>query len=339
MNAEASPNADFDGFLSKNGLLAPGETAHYAPLTGGVSSDIWRVDLPGRQICIKRALEKLKVADDWHAPISRNATEVGWLNVANEIVPGSAPEVLAHDADAGMFAMAYIDPVEAPVWKSALSEGKADTEFAAQVGKSLAAIHAASMTRPELAQAFATDQPFHAIRLEPYLETTARRHPDLAASLNALVAITASTKMALVHGDVSPKNILMAPTGPVFLDAECAWWGDPAFDLAFCLNHMLLKCLWVPAATADFLACYQAMGLGYFEGLPAAVAGGIEVRTAHLLPGLFLARIDGKSPVEYVTSEADKERVRRVARQLLTNPVSSLATIGNIWAEEMGATS
>jgi Ser/Thr protein kinase RdoA (MazF antagonist) len=95
---------------------------------------------------------------------------------------------------------------------------------------------------------FATDAIFHAIRLEPYLLATARAHPDRAAALEKLAKTTARTKLTLVHGDVSPKNILIGPQGPVFIDAECAWFGDPAFDLAFCLNHLLLKCLWVPSA-------------------------------------------------------------------------------------------
>ena len=84
----------------------------------------------------------------------------------------------------------------------------------------------------------------------PYLLATARAHPDRAAALESLAETTARTKFTVVHGDVSPKNILIGPRGPVFIDAECAWFGDPAFDLAFCLNHLLLKCLWVPAAAA-----------------------------------------------------------------------------------------
>src|SRR3546814_8703169 len=104
-----------------------------------------------------------------------------------------------------------------------------------------------------------TDSIFHAIRLEPYLLATARAHPDRAAALESVAAETAATKRALVHGDVSPKNILVGPAGPVLLDAECAWYGDPAFDLAFCLNHLLLKCLWIPAAAPRFLVAFDAL--------------------------------------------------------------------------------
>ncbi len=338
MNSElnTAPEAIFDEFLVHGDLMDTGEAPLYTALTGGVSSDIWRVDLPGRQFCIKRALEKLRVAEDWFAPISRNANEVGWLETANQILPGCAPKVLAHDADTGMFAMEFLSPDEAPLWKDQLRHGNADTAFAAATGRALASIHARTAAMPELAERFATDETFHAIRLEPYLETTARRHPDLAPQLMGLVEITAETRIALVHGDVSPKNILVGASGPVFLDAECAWWGDPAFDLAFCLNHLMLKCLWVPETAPAFLNCFQAMAGAYLETLPVPLAGSVEVRTAHLLPGLFLARIDGKSPVEYITAEADKDRVRRTARALLSAPVPRLSMVMDHWSREIG---
>ena len=134
--------------------------------------------------------------------------------------------------------------------------------------------------------------------------------------------------MCLVHGDVSPKNILVGPGGPVFLDAECAWYGDPAFDLAFCLNHLLLKCLWVPEAKAAFLACYDALATAYLE---AVTFPGVEERTASLLPALLLARVDGKSPVEYL-QEPGKEYVRSMARELL-RAASSLKQIREAWQE------
>jgi hypothetical protein len=118
----------------------------------------------------------------------------------------------------------------------------------------------------------------------------------------------------------------------VFLDAECAWYGDPAFDLAFCLNHLLLKCLWVPEAKAGFLGCFDALCDAYLEGIPFE---GVEERTASLLPALLLARVDGKSPVEYVTDEAQKDIVRRVARTLLEAPVPSVSQVAERWQESL----
>jgi aminoglycoside phosphotransferase (APT) family kinase protein len=142
--------------------------------------------------------------------------------------------------------------------------------------------------------------------------------------------------VALVHGDVSPKNILIGASGPVFLDAECAWWGDPAFDIAFCLNHLLLKCLWTPAATPAFLASFDALADAYLSAVDWEPPGALEQRAAALLPGLFLARVDGKSPVEYITEERQREQVRLAARELLAHPVDSLRSVRARWAKELG---
>lgn len=316
-------------------LLDPGVAVTAARLTGGVSSDIWRVDLPAGPVCVKRALAKLRVAADWRAPVERNRYEAAWMEQANAAVPGAAPRLLGQDARAGALAMEYLSPRDHPLWKTELRDGRADPAFAASVATRLAGIHAATAAAPTLAAAFPTDAIFFDIRLEPYLRATGRVHTDLAATFEALIAATQNNRHALVHGDVSPKNILAGPGGPVFLDAECAWWGDPAFDLAFCLNHLLLKCLWTPPATPGFLACFDALARTYVRGVAWEPPAALEARAAHLLPGLFLARVDGKSPVEYITAEADRNRVRRVARALLTHPPDRLTDIRHAWSREL----
>ena len=123
--------------------------------------------------------------------------------------------------------------------------------------------------------------------------------------------------------------------GPVLLDAECAWWGDPAFDLAFCLNHLLLKTLWVPSARAGFAACFDALADAYLAGADWEDAAQLERRAAALLPGLLLARVDGKSPVEYLTEQAQCDTVRRAARPLLLNAVPTLGDVHAAWQREL----
>ncbi len=317
--------------LRAGGLLAPTDDPDCTPLTGGVSSDIWRIDLASGPVCVKRALAKLKVADDWRAPVSRNAFEVAWMQTVRAIAPDAVPDVIFHDPDSGLFAMTYIDPATAPVWKAQLRDGIAEPQSAAAVGDILGRIHTATSRDLATRAQFDNDEIFHAIRLEPYLLATAERCPDVAGRLRELAEITASNKVALVHGDVSPKNILIGPDGPIFLDAECAWFGDPAFDLAFCLNHLLLKCLWTPSARPGFKACFEALTTAY-EAATADIADrDITRRTAHLLAGLFLARIDGKSPAEYITDDADKDHVRAVSREFLTNPADHPIDICHAW--------
>jgi len=321
--------------LRRMGLLSDAEQFGCEPLSGGVSSDIWRITVGKRQYCLKRALPRLKVAQVWEAPVSRNRFEWEWFRAAGAICADSVPNLVAHDPKAGLFVMDYLDPKRFPVWKDQLRDGIVDENTAGHVADRLVSIHAATSDAPRVARQFATDDAFYAIRLEPYLVATGRTHPDLADRLESIAQVTASTRRALVHGDVSPKNILVGPRGPVFLDAECAWYGDPGFDAGFCLNHLLLKCLWRPQYARAYLACFDRFAAVYLRGVSWEPRASIEARIARLLPALFLARIDGKSPIEYVTSERDKSRVRDVARPLIRCPAGELDVIRRTWAAEL----
>lgn len=309
-----------------------------APLAGGVSSDIYRVDLPGGvTICVKRALPKLKVAADWHAPVGRNRWEAEWMRVAGGIAPSSVPRVLGVDSTTGSFAMEYFSPERFSTWKALLACGSIDTNDAARVGDTLGRIHAATADRQDVAARFATDDIFYDIRLEPYLVATARCHPKLAPRLNELVETTRRTQRTLVHGDFSPKNILCGATGPIIVDAECAWFGDPAFDLAFILNHLLLKGAWRAQWRTRYIDAFHALRSAYLAHVGWEPSERLEGRAAALLPALMLARIDGKSPVEYIAEPAARGRVRAFACALLASPPTNLGRIAARWAEEGGA--
>ncbi|WP_418317082.1 phosphotransferase family protein [Piscinibacter sakaiensis] len=317
--------------LERMGLLRPGEQPPLTPLAGGVSSLIVRVDTAAGPLCLKRALPQLKVAALWQAPVERNRAEVAWMRVASRIVPDAVPRLLGDDADGNAFAMAFLDPSDHPLWKTRLLAGQAEPPMAAAVGGLLAAIHAATAGDADCARTFATDADFFALRLDPYFNAAAARHPQCADALHRLVESTAGTRLALVHGDVSPKNILLGPRGPVLLDAECAWYGDPAFDLAFCINHLLLKSVFRPSATEAYLRCIEAMRDAYLPAVGWEATAGFERRCAALIGGLLLARIDGKSPVEYITTDTYRERVRRAAVPLLLAPVTSLSDLIEHW--------
>jgi len=328
---EQTPRAGVLDFLRLYGLVAPGVQPVLTALDGGVSSDLWKVEAPGRTLCVKGALAELKTARTWHAPLSRNRVEYDYLQFAGRACPGRVPEVLAHDPAAGLFAMTYLPPEDHPVWKAQLMGGQVEVAVAAAVGDLIGCLHAASTADPATAARFATDDNFDALRIEPYFRATAAHHPDLAERLLSLASRTASTHNVVVHGDVSPKNILVGAEGPVLLDAECACFGDPAFDVAFCVNHLLLKSALAPALSAQLLESAAALSTAYAAHVSWEPWAACEERIATLLPALALARVDGTSPVEYL-DEGRQALVRAVAREMLREPVTTVAEALEQWS-------
>jgi 5-methylthioribose kinase len=316
------------GLLEAAGITTHGKLA-VRPLTGGVSSDIVVVTVAdGRQFCAKRALGKLRVAADWRVPTDRNHFEVGWFRRANRIVPGSAPDVLAEDRSRGVSLMSYLPPEQYALWKDELLAGRVGRQTAPAVANAIGRIHAATMIDAGVAADFPTDDLFDALRIDPYLRILTVRHPQLAAQVSECIEATKGNRIALVHGDLSPKNILIAKADghPVILDAECAWYGDPVFDAAFCLNHLLLKAIHLPTVSAQLIAQAREFFAIWIGHLPAAMREALEGRAARLLPCLLLARVDGKSPVEYLDG-AGQQMVRALAVDLIRDRHDDVAAV------------
>ncbi len=332
MSDRPSPDQSLAAFVEALNLAPAGARQRWTLLSGGVSCQAWRVEIDGgRRLCVKRALPKLAVAADWRAPIGRAVFEYRWFETARSVVPAAAPEPLGFDAERGFIAMEFLDEADHPLWKTQLLAGEVDVATAREVGARIGAIHAATAGRADIAARFASDEFFYALRFEPYLLAAGERWPVAGPAMRTLVERTAKTRMALVHGDVSPKNILVGPEGPVFLDAETAWYGDPAFDLAFCLNHLLLKHLVVPGRIDALQGSFGALAGAYLQRVGWESRRELEARAASLLPGLLLARVDGKSPVEYLITEPQRDFVRAVAQPLLLEPPTSLAQVRTAW--------
>jgi len=316
--------------LRARGLLAAGEAPEVFPLAGGVSSDICGVRTARGAYAIKRSIPKLRVAADWRAPVDRDASEVRWLKFVRALDPRLAPEVVAEIPADHLFIMRLLDPATHPVWKARMLAGDVDPEFAREVGRDLARIHAAAAGRQDLAEAFATDAAFMALRIDPFILYTAVRHPDVAARLRGLAVDLVRVKTTLIQGDISPKNILIGPNGPVFLDAECAAYGDPAFDLAFCLTHLLLKSIWVKGRWDALMQSFDNLAGAYLTGVDWEGAPALSRRAAALVGALLLARVDGKSPSGYLDAAAD-DLVRRRAKALLHRDGLTLEALFTHW--------
>ncbi len=298
-------------------------------LTGGVSSSIFRVDLGSEVFCVKQALPKLKVASDWRAPVERVFAEIDWIKTVAGWLPEHVPEIVATHPASGSFVMRFLDTRDWSNWKSELLAQRVDRKIASKVGAVLGQIHQTSAGQAGLAERFAHAGNFRALRLDPYLLECARRTPRLKERLHTLVSRTESSTKTLIHGDVSPKNILLnrrADFSPLLLDAECANFGDPSFDLAFLLNHFLLKAVHMPDSSTLLLESFDDIWQAYRQRINWEHEDELQARAADLLSGLLLARIDGKSPVEYL-SEENRNRLRPVAEHLLQHPPGKLEAV------------
>ncbi|WP_417451579.1 phosphotransferase family protein [Kordiimonas sp.] len=344
-NSSDISSVSVPGFISQGlvnmGLSREGEALAAHPLTGGVSSDIWKVTVGediGRTYCIKRALAQLKVAENWEAPVERVKAEIDWLKTAHSITPGNILKVVGEDDAEGCFAMEYLSQTAYESWKQALAAGKVDIGVARSVARAIVAVHRSTAGDSDVAEVFANDSQFMALRPDPYFITAGRKNPDVADIINRLTADLMATKKVLVHGDLSPKNILIGPKGPYIVDAETAWYGDPAFDLAFCLNHLLLKCVWHPGVASLYLTAYSAFTETYMIGVDWEPHDELERRAITLLYAMLLARVDGKSPAEYITTAHQKSVVRDFAKAGLKSPAGSLGNIARQWRTELQTT-
>ncbi len=304
--------------LHRAGVAPAGRAVSLTPLSGGVSCDVWLAQIEGEApVVVKRALPQLRVAAEWLAPVERAENEVRWLQRVAGIDPRLVPAVVASVPEEHMFALAYLTPEAHPVWRDELIAGRVDRAFAAGLGRDLARIHAATASSAADAAAFDSMDLFDALRISPFLRYVAGNRPELAPRLDAIADDLLQRRVALVHGDVSPKNILAGPTGGVILDAECAVYGDPAFDLAFCTTHLLLKTIWLADHAAALKESAAAFAAAYLAGVNWEPVGDLATRAGSLVAALLLARVEGKSPAPYLDGDA-KELVRANALALLT---------------------
>ena len=319
-------------------LLADGHisssNARAVPLTGGVSSDIYLVEDGQHKWVVKRALAKLKVQADWFADISRNHFEHEYLKYVGAFLPDTVPRVI-FEGD-GYFAMEFLGDGFAN-WKTLMLGGQYELDHAVRAGEILGIIHQTSRGDIKAQERFDTTANFHQLRSSPYLLTTGSRHPDLTGLFEAEVSRLESTRECLVHGDYSPKNILVAENRLVVLDCEVAWYGDPVFDLAFLLTHLHLKAVHRPKAASVLSSMVQGAVAAYMAArrLDENDIAQFVQRTRRLLIMLLLARIDGKSPVEYLTDPSLKEWVRQFTRQALLGNKGSPAKFSSQWFKEV----
>lgn len=294
--------------LCRDGVVS-GMDARLEPLVGGVSSEIYLVTDRQKRFVVKRALEKLKVRDDWFADVSRNESECDYIDYVSRFAPENVPQVVRRGD--GYFAMEYLDSGYKN-WKTMMLAGDCRTEHARVAGSFLANVHRFSRGDESAARRFDNGANFHDLRIEPYLITTGQRHPELKSQFDAEAERLANSRVCLIHGDFSPKNMLVKDDRLVVLDCEVANYGDPVFDFCFLMTHLSLKALFHVPNDVGMDKMIDSFRESYFKELEFSDGerSSFAKKAGRLLAMLLLARIDGKSPVEYIQDEATKDLVR-----------------------------
>ncbi len=316
--------AIFDARRTIGGAGIPLPDSPVITLGGGVSNTVLLVE--DCALVLKQSLGKLRVDQDWFSDRRRIYREAAALRaLAPHLPPRRLPQVLFEDRENCLFAMTAAPP-GARTWKSLLLDGDVRVETAAAIAGMLAAIIRASRQSSEWEEAFGDQTVFDELRLDPYYRTTAARHPDLAPHFDRLIRRCREQRCALVHGDWSPKNFLVSAEGITAIDFEVIHYGDPAFDTAFLLNHLVLKSFYRPDRAPRYREAAQVIWTTLIAAL-GPDSGWLEAATIEHLGGLLLARIDGKSPAEYIRSDDLRDRIRRHARRLILDPPARIAEV------------
>jgi aminoglycoside phosphotransferase (APT) family kinase protein len=290
-------------------------------LSGGVSSIVLLAETGSQRVVLKQALPQLRVEAEWLCDRRRALREAAALReLAPLLGPNSVPRVLAEDPDQFAFAMTA-SPSHSESWKARLLRGECEPAIARAAGLVLAQV--IERTEGRFQEQFGDVSIFDDLRLDAYYRYTAGRHPDLRPYFESLILDCTNRRHSLVHGDFSPKNILTDGASAMVIDWECVHYGNPAFDTAFLLNHLLLKSFHLPRQARDFGRLAEA-----FWSEVAGVAGEwFFGSTLRHWPGLLLARIDGKSPAEYIRGPGAREAVREFARDLIARPAADVSEV------------
>jgi 5-methylthioribose kinase len=328
-----------EDYLRSTGRLEAAAAVRIETLAGGVSNVVLRIEPEGgSHFVIKQAREQLRTEAPWFSRLDRIWRETAAMEVIRSLLPdGTVPRVLFEDRENYLFAMDAVDPRHT-VWKRELLAGQIRPEVALRLAEYLAAIHRGTHGNAQVAREFDDRQIFVELRVDPFYRHIARVHPDLAGAIDALIDEMWRTRVCLVHADFSPKNVLLVDTaeedpGITLVDFETAHYGDPAFDLGFFLSHLMLKGVRAGSGAGLYLRLADAFWANYLRAIATKMSKpgfdpvNLERRVVAHLAGCSLARVDGTSPVNYLSHTWQRELVRSVCLHVLTKKIQQLAAV------------
>ncbi len=309
-------------YLLQKGIVMPEQHYGIEYCPGGVSGVVAFLKTDDKLMIIKQAREKLNVKDEWLADPKRMLAERDGNILFHKIAPESAPAVYFCDEENYIFVRAAA-PEHCRMWKTDLLAGLLDYVVADKTILALVKVHNECAYSEEIKAMFRSKKIFYELRISPYFEFTAQKHPRLRAYIEPLGRELMEAEISLVHADYSPKNVLVDGRDICILDYEICHYGHPALDVGSYATHIVLKavkCKQWAGAFFDMLECMMAR---YFDMMSYMDKAECEAMSLRILPVIMLARVDGKSPVEYLTDEPDKELVRAMAYALVERKAST----------------
>lgn len=335
MNIENQP--ELLEYLRARSMIGSEERPLIHRLEGGVSNRVVSVRLAnGQGFVLKQALEKLRVQVDWFCTPARIDREaLALIHLAEIVPPGSVPKLLFHDPNEHLLAMEEV-PQPHENWKQMLLSGRLKLDHVRQFAKLLAYIHRRSADHAQdFAEVFGDRSFFETLRLEPYYRYTACQVTESAGFMNAVIADTLDTRLSLVHGDFSPKNVLIHQNRLVLLDYEVVHFGDPGFDIGFSLAHFLGKANHVQSKRREFTEAALLYWRTYAESIhESAWIKNLEPRAVRHSLACSLARVAGRSPLEYLTREERKTQ-ETILLDMIKRPPDTISTLINSFVGQL----
>jgi aminoglycoside phosphotransferase (APT) family kinase protein len=312
------------GYAVERGLIADGEAVETRDLAGGVSNAVVMLATPDGGLVLKQPYQRLRVAERWEIDRERVWHEVAAIRAWSQILgDGWAPTILHEDRENYLYAMSRA-PQEARNWKEILLGGDAASAPARRAGSALGKVHRLTTGQESIARAFPHHEVFVQGRVDPYFGPVIAAGGPLAGALRDLSERLLARRTALVHGDFSPKNILVTDERLFLIDFEIGHYGDPAFDAGFMLCHLLLKAVHRYRERDRYFGLAREFWRSYRARFGEAAPPDIESSTVGTLGGLLIARVDGKSPAEYIADDARRGAVRGAAARLLLGGVATV---------------
>ena len=302
-------------YLTNRGIISG--PAEVEELTGGVSNVVLAVKSGAKDLVLKQALPQLKVAAVWKADQRRAIVEANGMKLLHSITPDSVPDLVDFDPEEFTLTMERL-PRECTVWKSDLLDGVIKPSIGADLGRILATWHNFGADNKEARDAYMEDSLFDQLRVTPFYRAVAKMNPPLDARIQELINEISTLKITLVHGDFSPKNIMITATDkPIVLDFEVMHTGNPVFDLGFVSAHLLCKYLRTEDPTHK--TPLRETAISFINSYAKACNLEVSKSLPHHVAVIALARVEGVSPVNYL-DEGGKARVQSVTKAALANP-------------------